>query len=49
MSGHSDLGIFSNCGASCFFTWVLADAASAASPAHPGNLEMVSMTLAAVI
>ena len=32
-----------------FFTWVLADTASAACPSQPGNLEMISMILAAVI
>ena len=32
-----------------FFTWVLADTASAACPSQPGNLEMISMTFAAVI
>ena len=49
MSGHSDLGIFNNLGASFIFTWVLADTASAACPAHPGSLDMISMTFAAVI
>ena len=49
MSGHSDLGIFNNFGASSILTWVQADTASAACPAHPGNLDMISMTLAAVI
>ena len=49
MSGHSDFGIFSNLGASSIFTWVLADTASAACPSQPGNLEMISMILAAVI
>ena len=33
MSGHSDLGIFNNFGASSIFTWALADIASAAFPA----------------
>ena len=32
-----------------FFTWVKADTASAACPSQPGNLEMISMILAAVI
>ena len=32
-----------------FFTWVYADTASAVCPAHPGNLEMISTTFAAVI
>ena len=49
MSGHSDSGIFSNFGASSIFTWVQADTASAACPAQPGSLEMISMILAAVI
>ena len=30
-------------------TWVQADTSSAACPAHPGNLDMISMTFAAVI
>ena len=49
MSGHSDFGIFNNFGASSIFTWEKTDAASAACPAHPGNLDMISMTFAAVI
>ena len=49
MSGQSDLGIFSNFGASPIFSWVQADTASAACPAQPGSLEMTSMTFAAVI
>ena len=49
MSGHSDLGFFSIFGASSILTWVKADTASAACPAHPGSLEMMSMTFAAVI
>ena len=49
MSGHSDLGIFNNFGASSIFTSVSADTASAACPAHPGSLDMISMTFAAVI
>ena len=48
MPGHSDLGIFNNLGASSIFTGVKADTASAACPAQPGNLEMISMTFAAV-
>ena len=36
-------------GASSILTWILADIASAACPAHPGSLEMISMTFAAVI
>ena len=49
MSGHSDLGIFNNFGASSIFTWVQADTASAACPPQPGSLDMISMTFAAVI
>ena len=49
MSGHSDLGIFNNAGASYILTWVQADTASAACPKHPGSLEMISMLLLAVI
>ena len=45
MSGHSDFGIFNNFGASSIFTWKQADTASAACPAQPGSLEMISMTL----
>ena len=49
MSGHSDLGIFNNLGASFICIWVLADTASAACPAQPGSLETISMTFAVVI
>ena len=49
LSGQSDLGIFNNLWASSIFTWVLADTASAACPSQPGNLEMISLILAAVI
>ena len=49
MSGHSDFGNFNNLWASSIFTWVWADTASAACPSQPGNLEMISMILAAVI
>ena len=49
MSGQSDLGIFNNFGASSIFTLVQAGTASAAGPAHPGSLDMISMTFAAVI
>ena len=49
MSGHSDLGIFSNFVASFIFTWEKADTATAACPAQPGSLEMTSMTFGAVI
>ena len=49
MSGHSYFGIFNNLWASSIFTWVYADTASVACPSQPGNLEMISMILAAVI
>ena len=49
MSGHSEFGIFNKFGASSIFTWVLADTASPACPAHPGSLDMIYMTFAAVI
>ena len=49
MSGHSDLGIFNNDGASSILTWVQADTASAACPAHPCSLDIMSMIFAAVI
>ena len=49
MSGHSDLVLFNHVGASSIFTWVQADTASAACPSQPGNLEMISVTFAAVI
>ena len=49
MSGHSDLGIFNNFDASSILTWVKTDTASAACPAYPGSLEIMSMTFAAVI
>ena len=49
MSGHSDLWIFSNFRASSIFTWVLADTPSASCPSQPGNLNMISLTFAAVI
>ena len=49
ISGHSDFGFFNNDGASSIFTWVYADTASAACPAQPDSLEMMSMTFAAVI
>ena len=49
ISGHSDFGIFKNLGASSILTWVKADTASAACPAHPCSLDIMSMTFAAVI
>ena len=36
-------------GSSSFLTWVYADTASAACPAHPGSLAMTSITFAAVM
>ena len=48
-SGHSDFGIINNVGASSILTWDKTDTASAACPAHPGNLDIMSMTFAAVI
>ena len=48
-SGHSDFGIFNDDGASAILTWEKADSASAACPAHPGSLEIMSMTFAAVM
>ena len=49
MSGHSDFRIFNNFGASSILPGYQADTASAACPAHPGSLDMISMTFAAVI
>ena len=49
MSGHSDFEISNNLGASSILTWVLADTASAVSPAHPSGLEMISMNFVVVI
>ena len=49
MSEHSDFEIFFDFGAASIFTWVLADTASAACPAHPGSLDMCVLTFAAVI
>ena len=49
MSGHSDFGIFNTFEASSIFTWIHAGTAPAACPAHPGSLDVVSMTYAAVI
>ena len=49
MSEHSDFGFFNNFGASSILTWVSTETASAACPAHPGSLEMMSMTFAVVI
>ena len=41
--------LVNNVGASSILTWVYADTASAACLAHPGCLEIMSMTFAAVI
>ena len=49
LSGHSDFGTFNNLWASSIFTWVYADTASAACASQPGNLDMISMILTAVI
>ena len=49
ISGHSDFGFFNDVGASSILTWVLADTASAARPAHPGSPEIMFMTYAALI
>ena len=43
------LELFNNVGASSILTWVSTDTVSGACPAHPGRLEMMSMTIAAVI
>ena len=48
-SGHSDSGCFSNVGESSTLTWVQADTASLACPAHPGRLAITSWTFASVI
>ena len=48
-SGHSDLGILSNLGASSNFTRVYVDTASAACPSQSGNLAIASITFAAVV
>ena len=48
MSGHSDLGIFNNFGASSIFYLGLSGTASDACPEHPGSLDVISMTFAAV-
>ena len=49
MSGHSEFGIFKNLGPSSIFTWEKADIASAACPAQPRSLEVISMTFEGVI
>ena len=43
------LGFFNNLGASSILAWVYADTASAACPAHPGGLDITSISLTAVI
>ena len=45
MSGHSDFEIFNNFGSILHFFWVWTDSASAACPAQPSNLEMISFWL----
>ena len=47
--GHADFGIYNKYGASSILTWMYADTACAACPAHPGSLAMTSITFAAVI
>ena len=49
ISGHSDFGILNDVDASSILTWVQADTASAACPAHPSSLKIMSMTFAGVI
>ena len=49
ISGHSDFGIFNKVGASSIVTWVYAETASAACPAHPDSLDVTSITFPAVI
>ena len=46
---HPDLGTFNDVGAWFILIWVQADIASAACPAHPGSLDVTSITFAAVI
>ena len=46
---HSDADNSNNVGVSSIFTWVWADTALLACPAHPESLEMASRTLAAVM
>ena len=43
-SGHSDLGILSNLGASSIFTWVWRDTVAAACPAQSSSLTTTSIT-----
>ena len=43
ISGHSDLGSFNDSAAS-IVTWAQAETASAACPAHPGSLALISST-----
>ena len=52
VSKHLDIltmKFFGKVGASSILTWVYADTASAACPAHPGHLSMTSITFAAAI
>ena len=48
-SADSELGIFDGPGAPSLSTWVYADTASTACPAHPSSLAVTSITSAAVI
>ena len=47
--GHSNLKSLSGVAASSILTWVFADTASLACPAHPDSLAITSRTFAAVI
>ena len=45
----ADFGFCNNVGASSIGTWAQADTASVACPAHPGSLDVMFITFAAVI
>ena len=47
-SGHSDLGVLSNLGASSNFSWVYDDTTSAACPSQSGNLAITSIIFAVI-
>ena len=49
MCGHCDFGSFNTVEASSILTWVYADTASAACPAHSDSLAVTSISFAAVI
>ena len=49
IASHSDSDNLHRFGSSYMFSWVYADTASLASPAHPASLKMTSSTLAASI